>query len=403
MFQNLDANRASNLLSCGYRLVPSARIPCGSDCCVRGPLTAGSASGRAVSRERLAHPRPASRPTEVGPSPASVAHYGKHTPGNADLDGSLAQLDAITIALPDRLCTMSARSDPAPDRRATAYGLPLPIGGSACVGASPELYRSRSPVSTVDARHTNTPPGEAARSRRGQVRAAPSGFWKNLEAFENLRDAQGTDEFSGLHVRRSTTEQQGSASSTPTIRRHSLGPSSTCMRGVRLLGPRGTPAGPYVRRGSAARATGRKLREASAREPGCDRFDLSYRGRWSPRALPVHEHRADEHPVPTIRPCSSGTHAGRRLVRVDDVRITERWARRLRPSPSTAPRRRQAMGTGTGSRPAPTARASGSGRVERPEIPRSTRRIVSDDAHVDSSGAPGASALSYDVLRATIP
>jgi len=192
---NLDAGIATNALSDGKRCqyndpdYPNSNSYGNTECFlgfVAGPTpndwhlhnTALSDGGRARSGTRS-------------------LHWGLHTPGNAGQDTyRFSSMDAIRTRNPVYLAARVCRDDPAAGKRScnTASDCAV-VGGGPCVAASPELSFAQQ-ISTLDSRSTATAPGQAA--DRGVVNAQIDGAseWRKLYPYENVYDAQGTDQFS---------------------------------------------------------------------------------------------------------------------------------------------------------------------------------------------------------------
>jgi len=100
---------------------------------------------------------------------------------------------------------------------------------SSCVSAVPELSFKHQ-VSTADNRHTNTPDGHAV--DRFVVHAQVVGtstIWQKLYPFQNVYDAQGTDNFSNCLFDPNDDGNNEDVYFDPTDPNRRLGPSSTCF------------------------------------------------------------------------------------------------------------------------------------------------------------------------------
>jgi len=228
-FMNLDTSKASNSLSNGFRCQYNDPDFINSNSYGDTECYLGFAAGQ--SPNNAWHPHGTIMP-DGGRSYLGMQslHYGTHTVGNPGLDTTmLSQLDAVrtksALNLAARVC--AALQSGAVRSCNSAADCTNPA--SACVSASPELSFKHQ-VSTVDNRSTGTPNGQAADRCVVQAQiVGTSTVWQKLDPYQNVYDAQGTDQFSNCLFDPVDDGNDEDDYFDPTDPNRRLGPSSTCF------------------------------------------------------------------------------------------------------------------------------------------------------------------------------
>jgi len=228
-FQNLDANRASNSASNGFRCqYNDPDYPSGGSYGSNTECYLGFQAGQSPVNAWHAHTTAAPDGGRAYVGAASL-HYGIHTPGNPGLDTyQLSQLDAVRSKVALQLAPRVCANDPAADKRACATDADcVTFGGGPCASASPRLSFKHQ-ISLTDSRGTNTPTGEAADRAvlHAQVVGAP--LWQKLHPYENTYDVVGTDAFSNCLFDPTDDGNDEDDFFDPTNPARRFGPSSTC-------------------------------------------------------------------------------------------------------------------------------------------------------------------------------
>ncbi len=225
---NLDANIASSTLSNGMRCPYSDPDFPGSNAYGNTECYLGFAAGQSPINDWHIH-------TTTSPDGGRAylgnlsLHYGKHTPGNANLDTyGLSQMDALrtknNINLAARVCAALQSGQVKSCNTPADCTSPA----SACVAASPVLSFKHQ-VSLLDSRGTNAPEGQAADRAVVYAQLSGSTVWQKIHPYENVYDQQATDSFANCTFDPVDDGNTEDSYFDPTDPSRRLGPSSTCF------------------------------------------------------------------------------------------------------------------------------------------------------------------------------
>jgi len=276
VFQNLDANKASNSLSDGYRCQYNDPDFINSNSYGDTECYLGFASGQTPANDWHYHTTMAPDGGRAYSGTRSL-HYGKHTPASPLYDTyGLSQMDAVRIKSSINLAARICWNDPAADRKSCSSDADcLGVGGGPCVSSSPAL-RFKHQVSLTDDRNARPGPDRAV----VYVQTSGSPIWEKVSPFENVYNMQASDYYSNCRFDPVDDGNNEDSYFDPTDPYRRLGPSSTCYPELAFsyLGDTDEPFDP-ARIGSGSDGPGLQ----GSLGPGTwveSRFDLSrYRGR----------------------------------------------------------------------------------------------------------------------------
>jgi hypothetical protein len=219
-FMNLDANRASNSASDGYRCQYNDPDYVNSNSYGDTECYLGFAAGQAVINDWHAHT------TTMSGGRAYVGtrslHYGRHDGGVDTLP--LSQLDAVRTLVNVNLAARVCRDDPAPGRRAcnTAADC-LAVGGGPCVSAVPQL--SFKHQLGAYARYPGRPTDRAI----VQAQVVGSATWEKIFPYLNVYTGQASDIYSNCTFDPVDDGNDEDDYFDPADPGRRFGPSSTCF------------------------------------------------------------------------------------------------------------------------------------------------------------------------------
>jgi hypothetical protein len=228
LFQTLDADKASNALSDGYRCQYNDPDYVHSWSYGDSECYLGFTFGQDPVNDWHVHD--ATAPDGGRAFAGSRAlHYGKHTAGHPGLDTyGLRQLDAIRTKSSVSLAARTCRDDPSPTKRACATVADCEVaGGGPCVAANPELSFKHQ-VSLVDDRILG-PDNETTDRAIVQVQVSGSATWQKVTPFENTYDVVGTNNYANCLFDPIDDGNDEDSYFDPSDPLRRFGPSSTCF------------------------------------------------------------------------------------------------------------------------------------------------------------------------------
>lgn len=273
--QNLDASKATNALSDGYRCQYSDPDYPNSNSFGETECYLGFSAGQNPINDWHVH-GPAS--PDLGRSflGSRSLHYGKHDGATDTI--ALSQLDAARLRFSTQLAARICRDDPATDPRSCNSSADCASFGGACVPARPQLSFKQQ-IDDFDGEVDSLPYGAPERAVV-QVLVQGSTTWRSIFPSVNVYNALGTDAFTNCRFDPIDDGNDEDDFFNPADPNRLFGPSSTCYPAF-VFSSLGSTEGPFDASDVGQASDGPGLQGATG--PGTwveSRFDLSrYRGR----------------------------------------------------------------------------------------------------------------------------